>query len=317
MSQAVNLHYDYLFKVVLVGDEEPTKTGLLWAFTGSNNIISDYKLTIGVNFGISSVFLEDTTLKLQIWDVSYDPRVKLLRHLYFKGLSGCIMVIKSLDDANNYLSELNAHTDKPIPVLFILLTDAANQSEINSVRTQLNAEVVTSGYQGIEWLADAMLSYQRTKIAPGSAVYAITQDEIEETLQELSQAQIRNELERMEKMREKRAIQLELIKEVLEDLDIPVEGDTVRILSSKILFTVNIITGNVNAYPLKCDNCRRTCKKPKNICIIRASDGYSDDLDNQSLLIISKIYAIVNNELPEHVRNQIKNILRCTTYKPK
>ncbi|MHA1129648.1 MAG: hypothetical protein ACTSRC_07920 [Candidatus Helarchaeota archaeon] len=316
MSQVINLHYDYLFKVVLIGEEEHVKTGLLWAFTGSNNIISDYKLTIGVNFGISSVFLEDATLKLQIWDISYDPRVKLLRPPYFKGSSGCILVIRSLEEARYYLKEMKTYTNKPLPIYFILITDNRNQSEITEFQTQLNVEIVNSGYEGIEWLANTMLSYQRTRIPPTGALYVITTDEMQRTLQDLSQAQRHNELKRIEELRAKRAEQLQLLNEILEEMDIPVDHESVNIISAEVLFTVNILTGNVSAYPLKCDDCQNSCKNQRNLCIIPASDGYSTDLDKNSLLILSKVYALINNELPEHVLNQIKRITHCQRFKP-
>ncbi|MFX1295136.1 MAG: hypothetical protein ACFFD2_09835 [Promethearchaeota archaeon] len=317
MSLDTDVHYDFLFKVLLVGAEEPIKTGLLWAFTGSNNIISDYKPTIGVNFGISSVYLNECTIKLQIWDISYDPRVRYLRPLYFKGASGCIMAIRNLKDAQYLLKELKHNTSKPIPIFFILINNEINNSQFNKFVMEYEIEIVDSGFKGIEWLTEAMLSYQRTKMIKKAAIYTFKNNETQETIQDLYFAQIRNERERFKKIREKRFKQLVLIKETLNYMDIPVENDTVRFLSSAAFFVINILTGNVDIFPLKCEECKKTCKKHRRLCIIPASEGYSDTMDKESLLIVSKIYAIINNQLPSNVIDQIKSITYCISYYPK
>ncbi|MFX1299254.1 MAG: hypothetical protein ACFFD2_30875, partial [Promethearchaeota archaeon] len=276
-----------------------------------------YKPTIGVNFGISSVYLDEITVKLQIWDISYDHRVKYLRPLYFKGASGCIMVIRSLEEAKNLLKELKFHSRRAVPVLFILINDETDNPQFNDTIMDLDIQPVTSGFEGIEWLAEAMLSYQKTKTVMSAALYTVSNAEIQETIQELHAAQMRNEMESLERLREKRFQQLTIIKESLEDMDIPVEEDTVKILSSIALFIVNILTGNVEVIPIKCEECEKSCKKHGQLCIIRASEGYSEHLDDDSLLIISKIYALLTNQLPPHIINQIKNITRCSSFRPK
>ncbi|KAG1082986.1 hypothetical protein G6F42_022373 [Rhizopus arrhizus] len=59
--------YDYLFKVVLIGDSGVGKTNLLSRFT-RNEFNLESKSTIGVEFATRSVQVDSKTVKAQIWD---------------------------------------------------------------------------------------------------------------------------------------------------------------------------------------------------------------------------------------------------------
>ncbi len=321
MSQALNSHYDYLFKVILVGAEENIKTGLLWAFTGNSDVIADYKNTIGVNFGINSIFISDfsAVCKLQIWDISSDERIKYLRPQYFRGASGCIMVIQNLKEAKTLFEEIQTHCNKPIPIFFILINDSSSIPQINEQLEHLKIEIVPSSYNGIEWLARKMLSCRRTMTTNFAALYSISSDEIQATLYNLQQELLRSEIEHYETLRIQRANQLKCLKETLREMEIPVVNDFVRIISSTALIEINIITGTASVLPITCEQCREPCKKQaRRLCIIRADDGHTENLDQnldqKSLLTLSIIFAFITNQIPKHIRDQIKNILRCTRF---
>jgi Ras-related protein Rab-8A len=66
-----NLHekYDYLIKLVILGDSAVGKTNLLLRFSSS-----EYKTThlptIGVDFKVKSLIVDGKKLKLQLWDTA-------------------------------------------------------------------------------------------------------------------------------------------------------------------------------------------------------------------------------------------------------
>jgi small GTP-binding protein len=62
-----NDEYDYLFKVVLIGDSGVGKSNLLSRFT-RNEFNLESKSTIGVEFATRSITYEGKTIKAQIWD---------------------------------------------------------------------------------------------------------------------------------------------------------------------------------------------------------------------------------------------------------
>jgi len=316
-------HYDFLFKVILIGEGEATKSGLLYTLTGQNNILPDYKKTIGVNFGITSIYLNNYTIKLQIWDISYENRLKYLRHLYFKGASGCIVVVRTLNEAQAHLEELKSYYYQTIPILFIVISDESLDLQQSKVISQQKVKIINSGYEGVEWLAQSMLLRQRNKKnkIDRIGVLTISNNEIETVITNLRETQMRIEREQLRRRREQRLKQLTSLKKVLNDMNIPVDQDFVKILTSEALFEINLLNGTVSVFPLKCNQCQTICEKknraPKRLCIIEASRGWSSELDAESLLILSKIYALLHNKLPKHVQKQIKKIIQCPNYRPR
>ena len=65
--------YDYLFKVVLIGDSGVGKSNLLSRFT-RNEFSLETKSTIGVEFATRSIRVDDKIVKAQIWDTAGQER---------------------------------------------------------------------------------------------------------------------------------------------------------------------------------------------------------------------------------------------------
>lgn len=65
--------YDYLFKVVLIGDSGVGKSNLLSRFT-RNEFSLESKSTIGVEFATRSLTVDGKVIKAQIWDTAGQER---------------------------------------------------------------------------------------------------------------------------------------------------------------------------------------------------------------------------------------------------
>ena len=65
--------YDYLFKLVLIGDSGVGKSNLLSRFT-RNEFSIESKSTIGVEFATRSVHVDEKTIKAQLWDTAGQER---------------------------------------------------------------------------------------------------------------------------------------------------------------------------------------------------------------------------------------------------
>lgn len=73
MAYRTDDDYDYLFKVVLIGDSGVGKSNLLSRFT-RNEFSLESKSTIGVEFATRSIRVEDKVVKAQIWDTAGQER---------------------------------------------------------------------------------------------------------------------------------------------------------------------------------------------------------------------------------------------------
>ena len=67
--------YDFLFKLLLIGDSSVGKTAILLRFSDdsfSPNFIS----TIGIDFRIKTIEIRGKKIKLQIWDTAGQVRIQ-------------------------------------------------------------------------------------------------------------------------------------------------------------------------------------------------------------------------------------------------
>lgn len=77
--------YDYLFKLVLIGDSGVGKSNLLSRFT-RNEFNLESKSTIGVEFATRSVNVDSKVIKAQIWDTAGQERWAVLFSLSIASL---------------------------------------------------------------------------------------------------------------------------------------------------------------------------------------------------------------------------------------
>ncbi|KAK3127303.1 hypothetical protein QOZ80_7AG0571160 [Eleusine coracana subsp. coracana] len=115
--------YDYLFKVVLIGDSGVGKSNLLSRFT-RNSFALDSKSTIGVEFATRTVQVESKTIKAQIWDTSGQERYRAITSAYYRGAVGALLVYDvtkamTFENVKRWLKELRDHADSNIVVMLI------------------------------------------------------------------------------------------------------------------------------------------------------------------------------------------------------
>jgi Ras-related protein Rab-1A len=107
MKKTINANYDYIFKIVAVGDSGTGKTSLLCRYT-EDKFYSEHLSTIGVDFKIKTVEVPPENpgepvrkCKLQIWDTAGQERFNALIENYFRGAKG-VFVVFALDDAMSF-----------------------------------------------------------------------------------------------------------------------------------------------------------------------------------------------------------------------
>ena len=83
--------YDATFKIIIFGDAGCGKTTLTQRFL-TNLFVSDQTMTIGVDFEVKSLSVDDQKVKLQIWDFGGEDMFRFLLPIYSKGSSGGIFM---------------------------------------------------------------------------------------------------------------------------------------------------------------------------------------------------------------------------------
>ncbi|XP_047970875.1 ras-related protein RIC2 [Salvia hispanica] len=115
--------YDYLFKVVLIGDSGVGKSNLLSRFT-RNEFSLESKSTIGVEFATRSLAVDGKVIKAQIWDTAGQERYRAITSAYYRGAVGALLVYdvtrhSTFESVERWLRELRDHTDPNIVVMLI------------------------------------------------------------------------------------------------------------------------------------------------------------------------------------------------------
>jgi len=120
---SLNQDYDYLFKLLLIGNSAVGKSSLLLRF--SDNIFNESFLpTIGVDFKIRTFDLNNKTVKLQIWDTAGQERFKTITSSYYKGAHGIILTYditdkQSFRDIDTWLTEVEKHASENVNKLLV------------------------------------------------------------------------------------------------------------------------------------------------------------------------------------------------------
>jgi len=125
--------YDYLFKVVLIGDTGVGKSNLLSRFT-RNEFSLESKSTIGVEFATRSIQVDGKTIKAQIWDTAGQERYRAITSAYYRGAVGALLVYDitkqmTYENVERWLKELRDHADANIVIMLV-----GNKSDLRHLR---------------------------------------------------------------------------------------------------------------------------------------------------------------------------------------
>ncbi|KAF9239654.1 GTP-binding protein ypt1 [Melanogaster broomeanus] len=127
--------YDYLFKLLLIGDSGVGKSCLLLRFA-DDTYTESYISTIGVDFKIRTIELEGKTVKLQIvstffW-ITGQERFRTITSSYYRGAHGIIVVYDVTDNdtftnVKQWLQEIDRYASEGVNKLLV-----GNKSDLTS-----------------------------------------------------------------------------------------------------------------------------------------------------------------------------------------
>jgi len=131
--------YDYLFKLVIIGNSGVGKSSLLLRFA-DDQFNESYLTTIGVDFRFRTLPIDGKNVKLQIWDTAGQERFRTITSAYYKGADGIVLVYDvtnpaSFEDINKFwINEVESYAEKNVELLLI-----GNKSDLGETK-QVSSE---------------------------------------------------------------------------------------------------------------------------------------------------------------------------------
>lgn len=83
--------YDYVFKIIIIGDSGVGKSCILLRFA-DDTFTPSHISTIGVDFKINTLSIENKVIKLMLWDSAGQERFRNITSTYYRGSHGIIVV---------------------------------------------------------------------------------------------------------------------------------------------------------------------------------------------------------------------------------
>jgi len=125
--------YDYIFKIVIIGDSGVGKSCMLLRFA-DNEFTDSYISTIGVDFKIKTLNVEGTNVKLQIWDTAGQDRFRTITSSYYRHANGIIIAYditdtQSFENVQKWLEEITRYATEDVAKLIV-----GNKCDLESER---------------------------------------------------------------------------------------------------------------------------------------------------------------------------------------
>jgi Ras-related protein Rab-1A len=147
----VTPEYDYLFKLLLIGDSGVGKSCLLLRFA-DDTYTESYISTIGVDFKIRTIEQDGKTVKLQIWDTAGQERFRTITSSYYRGAHGICVVydvtdMESFINCKQWLKEIERYASRDVNKLLV-----GNKSDIAEKKVDYTVAKNFADSIGIQFL---------------------------------------------------------------------------------------------------------------------------------------------------------------------
>ncbi|KAI9197129.1 ras family-domain-containing protein [Polychytrium aggregatum] len=123
MATSKSATYDYLIKLLLIGDSGVGKSCLLLRFS-DDSFTPSFITTIGIDFKIRTIDLDGKRIKLQIWDTAGQERFRTITTAYYRGAMGILLTYdvtdeRSFNNIRNWIRNIEQHASEGVNKILI------------------------------------------------------------------------------------------------------------------------------------------------------------------------------------------------------
>ena len=131
--------YDYLFKLVILGDPSVGKTSIINRYV-DKTFTTSYVGSIGIDFKINQIELDNQIIKLQIWDTAGQERFRSITAAYYRGAHAIILVFDihvrvSFERLVGWIENIKKYASEHVFVILV-----GNKHDLEEQRTVTSTE---------------------------------------------------------------------------------------------------------------------------------------------------------------------------------
>jgi len=131
--------YDYLIKLLLIGDSGVGKSCLLLRYS-DDSFTSSFITTIGIDFKIKSILIDESKVKLQIWDTAGQERFRTITTAYYRGAMGILLVYDVADETSfgnvrNWMRQIDQNAAENVNRILI-----GNKCDVDAAERKVSFE---------------------------------------------------------------------------------------------------------------------------------------------------------------------------------
>uniref|UniRef100_A0A6T7LZX2 Uncharacterized protein n=1 Tax=Hanusia phi TaxID=3032 RepID=A0A6T7LZX2_9CRYP len=143
--------YDYLIKLMLIGDSGVGKSSLLLRFS-DDSFDMNCTPTIGIDFKLRTIELDGKKIKLQLLDTAGQERFKTITTAHYRNAMGILLVYditneQSFKNIEEWLKNIEKHTSQPVNKILIgNKTDLGAQRKVSTEEGRKLAEQLNMAF---------------------------------------------------------------------------------------------------------------------------------------------------------------------------
>ncbi|XP_022069451.1 ras-related protein Rab-19 [Acanthochromis polyacanthus] len=134
--------FDFLFKIILVGDSDVGKTCVVQSFK-SGIFIEKQQNTIGVDFTVRTLDIDGKKVKMQVWDTAGQERFRTITQSYYRSAHGAMVAYdisrrSTFESVPHWIREVEQYGAASVVLILI-----GNKSDLHTQRQVLFEDACT------------------------------------------------------------------------------------------------------------------------------------------------------------------------------
>jgi small GTP-binding protein len=136
---------DITFKILMIGDSNVGKSSILLKYT-HDNFNNEHLTTIGLDFHVKYLKLNDKNIKLQLWDTAGQERFRSIITSYFRDAQGILVVYDvtnkiSFENVENWIKDINDNCKNNNNIFLV-----ANKIDLNRIISEEEGNKLAQKY---------------------------------------------------------------------------------------------------------------------------------------------------------------------------